>query len=295
MDQVPKQCSAPSTSCGSPSGWRQGGQCWKCRTAHNIDLARRRGLTDTQRSDILAALNSHSNPAEAAATAGVPVRRVFAAAAGDGELRAALDGRSPAEQKAAHFGDYLAALTRVGGDVAMALSLSRLAYRELDRYRDQEATFRVAEEAVREWLATASVGTRGRQVSARRVARAIALLRSGATVTQAARGIGMASASGLRSLARRHPQLQTALPAPVNRGRRSRLRTPANERTLRERWPDLRYTVEEIAGELGTSGGYLAQWAADLGMPARNVQATRKTRSQATGTAGVAGPPRVRR
>lgn len=51
-------CKAPKASCGTASGWRAGGRCLRCRLAHNNDTSRRRGLTDAERYDFLAALRN---------------------------------------------------------------------------------------------------------------------------------------------------------------------------------------------------------------------------------------------
>ena len=111
-----KECAAPRTSCGTPSGWRAGGRCPRCCAAHNRDDTKRRGLTADQRNAALRDLRSGGNTASAAEAAGVSPRSLSQSARTDSELRAALDGAPEAIQVIAPRGDWLAALVRLGGD-----------------------------------------------------------------------------------------------------------------------------------------------------------------------------------
>ncbi len=49
-------CAAPTSSCGTPAGWRAGGRCLRCRDAHAHDRAAERLLTQEQTRRIIALL-----------------------------------------------------------------------------------------------------------------------------------------------------------------------------------------------------------------------------------------------
>ncbi|SFD14669.1 Clp protease N-terminal domain-containing protein [Streptomyces aidingensis] len=130
-----KHCAEAGRFCGTPSGWRRGGRCPRCRTAHNAETGRYRGMTLEQRRTVLDALRAGSRPEAAADGVGLPVARLGAQASRDGELRAALDGYPEEVQQAARVGDYLAALTRTAGDAGLAAYVCGLSDSELEDLR----------------------------------------------------------------------------------------------------------------------------------------------------------------
>ncbi|MGW3563516.1 hypothetical protein ACWDSL_06380 [Streptomyces sp. NPDC000941] len=260
-------CSAPATSCGTPAGWRAGGRCVRCRIAHNAETGRYRGLTAEQRQHFLSLLRAGHGIDQAATAAGVTRQRLAAASKGDGELRAALDGRSVEVQRAARLGDYLAALTRTGGDVALAAAVCGFPEKGLHFYRREQPHFAAAEEAVLNMI-EASAPAHGRVTDAQLddVAEKIA---NGMSMRQAALANGV-TPSNLRLYARNHQRLAAALP-PLRpqMGPKEKKRTPERLERLRELWPDQNLTVAQIAAALGVSVASVQNWAAKMGLPRR--------------------------
>jgi hypothetical protein len=273
MDPSSPKCDSPGTSCGTPSGWRQGGRCFRCRTAHNADLRARRGLTAEQRNHFLRVLRAGRAPDEAAASAGVTRGSLAQAAIADGELRAALDGQPVRVQRTARLGDYLAALTRTGGDVSLACRMSAVGTTDaLDSYRE-DPLFEAAERALLDWIDQAS-GRTWTPLPDSLLDRAAALFEAEPKpgITSVARAIG-ATADALRSSASRHERLRAALP-PKRRTSGNRVGvhlTDEQEQLLREMWPDRNVSLKEIAQRLGIQEGRVLYRAKMLGLPTRQT------------------------
>ncbi len=140
---------------------------------------------------------------------GGAVADLSAAALHDGELRAALDGRPVEQQLLARKGDYLAALTRTGGDPRLAAMAIGVEEEQAVEWLSDSA-YADAERAVRVWIAETVSGPR-QQVADEMLDKAADLLRDGMTITAAARAIGV-SAATLRNRADGHPRLAAALP-----------------------------------------------------------------------------------
>lgn len=276
-DPAPAKCDKGGPYCGTPNGWRRGGRCRRCRTAHNADLRKRRGLTPEQRAHFLRLLRAGQSTHEAAASAGVPAGKVAAASSLDGELRAALDGYPQAIQRAARLGDYLAALTRTGGDVNLAVRISAVGTTAaLYSYRKRDPLFNSAEKAVLVWIDQATQHTRSR-VSDELLDQAARMLEDDPTVAlqSVADTIGVADATSIRHAASRHERLRAALPAPGVRNRvwTSKF-TPEKDQLLREMWPDKNHSVVDIANLLGVSPGGAKLRANVLGLPPRTTART---------------------
>ncbi|WP_181768281.1 hypothetical protein [Streptomyces albidus (ex Kaewkla and Franco 2022)] len=202
-------CKAAGSDCGEPAGWRRGGRCPRCRAARQAEAERDRGLRSEQRDRALAVLRSGGNADSAAAAMGGVVADLSAAALHDGELRAALDGRPVEQQLLARKGDYLAALTRTGGDPRLAAMAIGVEEEQAVEWLSDSA-YADAERAVRVWIAETVSGPR-QQVADEMLDKAADLLRDGMTITAAARAIGV-SAATLRNRADGHPRLAAALP-----------------------------------------------------------------------------------
>ncbi|MBM9510060.1 hypothetical protein [Actinacidiphila acididurans] len=267
---APSGCAEGGSYCGTPTGWRRGGRCVRCRIAHNAEAGRYRGLTEDERTTFLAALNAGRTADAAAAHAGVSLKKLAAASILDGELRAALDGMPPEVQKAARMGEYLAALTRTGGSAQLALTITGLTSNRLADYRQQEPGFAAAEEAVMAWL-RATKAAAVRKLSETRLDEAASVLEGGGSVTEAAEAIHT-SATALRYAARRHPRLAAALPPKTNAGPKSSL-TPDREKVIRELWGDLSIPMATIGKRLGVAGHTISRWGKELGLPPRRATA----------------------
>lgn len=245
-----------------------GGRCVRCRMAHNAETNRYRGLSAEQRAGFLDGLNAGLSPEDAAERVGVTVPCLAAAAAYDGELRAALNGQPAAVQRAARKGDLLAALTRTGGIMKDALLLVGIDPEEVEGWRKEDPDYASAEDAVVRWLASVRTTSRQRSpLTDEELERAAALLEQGATLQAASKAVNVSSA-GLRYASARHARLAAAMP-PVrhtkSRGRASKM-TPRVEGEVRRMWSDPGMSQAVIARQLGITDQTLRKWAARLGL-----------------------------
>lgn len=209
-----EECKAPSTSCGSASGWRAGGRCPRCRAAHNQDTNQRRGMNSRQREAVLLALRAGATAAAAAEAVGVTDRLLAYTARADGELRAALDGMPVAAQALARRADWLAALTRLGGDQKAAAHAIGVDPSLPKRWRREEPAFDAAVVALLAWITEAGGRRRGQgaRVDEDRLDDAAGHLEQGASIAEAARLTGMAAVT-LRSRSSDSRRLTAALKA----------------------------------------------------------------------------------
>ncbi|MGW5353382.1 hypothetical protein ACWERV_23085 [Streptomyces sp. NPDC004031] len=286
------KCAEGGDYCGTPTGWRRGGRCRRCRTAHNADLRNSRGLTGQQREHVLRLLRTGRDVDQAAVSAGVTPSLLAGVSSTDGELRAALDGYPEAVQRAARFGDYLAALIRTGGDVPLALQASKItSLSGLVSYRHNDPLFNAAEQAVLQWIDQASQGTT-RQVPDELLDHAARLLEDDPTTSLAAvaRAIGVANSSSLRYAARRHDRLRAALPPKLRASTKPSVFTPEKDKLLRELWPDKSRSREDIASVLGVSLASLSARVRALELPPRLTFRTGRRGISASRHA-PAGPP----
>lgn len=207
------ECAAPRTSCGTPSGWRAGGRCPRCRAAHNQDVNKWRGLSSKKRGLVLAALRAGADAATAAEAAGVNERLLAHTARTDGELRAALDGLPVSVQAIARRADWLAALTRLGGDQKAAAHAIGITPSQPKKWRWEDPAFDAVVVALLAWI-TKGGARRNRvaRIDGRMLDEAAAHLEQGASIAEAARLAGMASAT-LRKRASDSPRLTAALEA----------------------------------------------------------------------------------
>ncbi|MFE2911386.1 hypothetical protein [Kitasatospora indigofera] len=89
-------CQASARTCGTAAGWRTGGRCPRCRTAHNQDTAARRrratlaALPPGALRVLRAEVTTGADITAAAAAAGIHPRTARAIADNDPDLRAAL-------------------------------------------------------------------------------------------------------------------------------------------------------------------------------------------------------------
>lgn len=256
-------CEAPDTSCGTPSGWRAGGRCRRCRAAHNAETRRYRGVTRKQRDHVLTLLRAGRSVEQAAIAAGVTLAQLQTRAVRDGGLRAALEGGNTEDQAAAEFGDYLQALIQHNGEVQLALTTLNITYPRLAKYREANAAFRDAEAALLTWLGQRTM-TRNRMTPAQ-LDYAAELLRQGMPITQAAREAGTGPGN-LRVWAGHHAALKAALPPKKFRGPSKR--TAQVEERLRELWATPT-SVAHIAAELGVTPQTVGNWVNQLGLPRR--------------------------
>lgn len=270
---TPAKCEKGGEYCGTPTGWRRGGRCRRCRTAHNADLRKSRGLTSDQRAHFLRLLRAGQSVDQAAASAGVTVGSVNGSSINDGELRAALDGYPEPVQRVARLGDYLAALTRTGGDVALARQASGIGgSASLDKYRVSNPLFAAAEQAILEWI-DQDYKRPHPQVPDELLDRAALLLEADPkpTLTSVARAIGV-SPQSLRPASRRHERLRAALPPLRSKpSGREPVFTPEKDEQLRVLWPDKNVSVEEISKRLGLSRTTVAARASRLLLPPRSI------------------------
>lgn len=260
------ECDAPGKSCGTVYGWRKGGRCTRCRVAHNAEVAKYRGLRDSQRAEVLKLLRAGHTREEAAAAIGKTPQTLSSAAVRDGELWAALAGLPPQMQRAARKGDFLAALTRTGGSRTDARRLLGITADTDGRWRN-DPSYAAAEEAVIAWVKAADA--RRPLVSDEELDRAADLLLQEATFGEAASAIGL-TGSGLKYAARRHRRLAAVIAKREQQVRHgNRKLTPLVEKRLREMWADKSLTVKEIARQLGISRATVTNWCRVLELPSR--------------------------
>lgn len=198
---TPEKCTAPRTSCGTPSGWRAGGRCPHCRTAHNRDAGKRRGLREEQRNLVLRDLRSGGTAESAAEAAGISPRSLAQSARVDSELRAALDGAPEAIQVIAPRGDWLAALVRLGGDQKAAALAVGINPNQPNNWRQADPDFNAAVVALLAWIEKAGARPiRSRRVDGRKWGVTVAELDEAAAHLE--RGASMATAARLTGLSR---------------------------------------------------------------------------------------------
>lgn len=267
-------CVATPKSCGTPSGWRSGGRCPKCRAAHNAETNRYRGLRPDQRKATLDALRGGATPKEAAERVGVTLASLRLSSSRDSELRMALDGAPEGLQLLAKQGDFLAALTHTAGDFAAAVRRVGITQATARRWRTGDPQYAAAENAVIKWVASAAVNARGGRRGSPKIPDdsldlAAELLESGHGLSEAARRSG-ASVQGLRVASARHKRLAAALPpvGPRKGGSRSRL-TADVERELRALWGDPNTSIHSLALRFNVSPKTVTAWRKSLGLPAR--------------------------
>ncbi|MFC4494784.1 hypothetical protein ACFPA8_11635 [Streptomyces ovatisporus] len=158
---------------------------------------------------VLAALRAGGTLESSAGALEMPVERLAAAALRDSEVQAALAGKPAEEQLRARRRDFLTALKETDGDRSLAAwSVA------LDELESVEWLADPAYAAQEELLLTA-VAERAcrprRQIGDELLDRAADLLETGATITEAARSVGVATGT-LRSRSEEHPRLAAALP-----------------------------------------------------------------------------------
>lgn len=270
-------CAAPTKTCGSPAGWRAGGRCLRCRTAHNAETNRYRGLHRDQRLRVLAALRGGASPQGAASEVGVSLRSLQQSAATDAELWAALDGHPAEVQQAAAAMAYLAALVRTLGDADRASLLTGFTWEDAQALRASSPGFVAAERATRKWLEQMRRAHYKRKpwqrASDESLNRAADVLEAGGSVLAAARAAGMSN-NGLRIAAARHDRLRAAMPpisprphASGKSGPRTRL-TPEVEQQLRDLW-ETSLPKESMCRIIGISRTTLNKYATRLELPPR--------------------------
>ena len=173
----------PASAAPGASDPRQTGQ----PTEHGRDNGE---LAKPQRAEVLTLLRSGINAAGAAAAVGTTSTALFSHAATDGELRAALHGQPPKIQRVARHGDWLAALTRTGGNVAAAERLAGIGRNSIRAEMQSDPLFRAAVDSVLTWVRDSLVRPAG-QLTPALVDKATAVLEAGGTMTQAARSAGV--------------------------------------------------------------------------------------------------------
>jgi transposase len=258
---IDEPCAAPRSSCGSASGWRKGGRCPRCRAAHNEETNRYRGLRPAERTEVLRLLRAGKTAQEAAEAIGKTAASLSAAAARDGELRTALDGLPVERQVVARLGDYLAALTRTGGNRTAAARQVGIPSSSIVS-ASENPHFAAAEKGVLDWITEAGARPRSRVTDAM-LDKAATLMEQGSTIYAAAKAVGTTT-STLRHCTSRNERLAVAFEA--RRGKRGNPSglTPETAERLRKLWEDETLTVAQIAQELGVSIGTVYGWAKKL-------------------------------
>lgn len=266
------ECVAPETSCGTASGWRRGGRCYRCREAHNLESNQYRGLNRDQRDLLLEALRAGATPDAAAESVGVSVQALSTLARYDAELWAALDGQPVEVQRAARAVAFLAALARTGGDFPRACTIAGVTPREVRAWQTNHPDYAAMESQTLNWLKQRQTRRYTPRVSDEVLDKAAEALEGGAGITAAAQVVGL-TAQGLRNAAPRHPRLTAALPEKKLRtspGVATRL-TEEVERDLRELWNIRSLRRKDIAVRLGVSVATLGNWIRDLELPPRRI------------------------
>lgn len=211
------RCKGAGASCGEPKGrhrgepggWHRGGRCPRCRAARWAELEREARFSAGNRETLLAALRAGGDLQTAADTVGVSPWSVTQAAERDGELRATLAGHSAEEQTRARQRDFLRALRETQGD--RVLAAWAVTYDELETVEWlADSAYAVEEEQLLRTVAARAVRPR-RRVGDELLDRAAELLETGASITEAARRVGVATGT-LRTRSEEHPRLAAALP-----------------------------------------------------------------------------------
>lgn len=138
--------------CGTPSGWRRGGRCVRCRIAHNDETNKYRGLRGDQLRAVVEALADGRSLEEAGVLAGCRVSSIRARARRDPELAQLLargEGVRQNKASADRQGAYFAALLASGGSWRVAAEACGLSDARLEVWRSADSLFREAEVAVR--------------------------------------------------------------------------------------------------------------------------------------------------
>jgi transposase len=231
----------------------------RCRLAHNDDTNRRRGLTDTERSDFLAVLRAGKTVEEAAEEVGVTTVALVQAARRDGELRAALDGMPVEVQAAARRAEWLAALVRCGGNQALAESQAGLRRGTAANWRRLDPEFDAVVVAILTWLGVAVNRSRRPNVylSQEGVVRLGELWMSGATGEEIAAELGVS----LSTVNRWRQKLGLPL-----RRRNDLMDGLASQ--FRELWMG-GASYSQIRAALGITYRTISKWRKDLGLPPR--------------------------
>lgn len=170
-----RTCKATVRSCGTPTGWRQGGRCDNCREAHNEDVNRRRRARRALPPETVLAyaelLESGEDPAAAARKLGINPTQAKALPKDHPRVAEALTMTSrpdglPLSQEARQA-DYLKALIDCNGVVQDALVATNVQMvPTLLRWRKDQA-FKSAEQALTEWIKQRAVTPARRRRHAR--------------------------------------------------------------------------------------------------------------------------------
>lgn len=260
-------CAAPKVTCGTPSGWRAGGRCVRCRLAHNHDTTSRRGLANQERYTFLTMLRSGKTVEEAAEDAGVTTNTLVQAARRDGELRAALDGMPVEVQTAARRAEWLAALVRCGGNQRLAEVQAGLSRNTVHNWRQSDPEFDAVVVAILTWLGAATGRPRisrvGRsrkpqvRLSQKDLERLRELWADGVTGDEIAAELGVNRGTVNRW------RKELGLPE----RQQNNLMARSADR-FREMWME-GATYTEIRTALGISDPTISSWRKQLGLPGR--------------------------
>lgn len=273
------ECVAYKRGCGTPTGWRNGGRCGRCRQAHNRESRTARAMTPEQRARVLDLLRVGKTAEDAAADVGRSVRSLQTAAVRDSELRAALDGEPLNRQVIAHRGDLLFAMIRNGGNRAQAARDIGEKPVTIATWKSQDPLFDAAEKAVAAWVAQSEIGRR-HKLSGALLDEAAALMESGMLPGKVADAIGVTDVT-LRKYRAHHERLDAAWGmwnrAGVGSGRaksggKTSGLTPEVADRLRSQWEDRSLTAEEIASGFGVTLQTIRRWRKQLGLPTRNTR-----------------------
>ncbi|MFE3429859.1 hypothetical protein [Streptomyces sp. NPDC059171] len=256
-----KECDAPRSSCGTPSGWRAGGRCLRCRGAHNLETARRRGLPAKARADFLALLRSGMTVETAAKDAGTSVGSLVQAARRDGELRAALDGMPTSVQVAAQRAAFFSALVRCGGDPKRAEEQAGIRAGAVWEWRQREPEFDAAVEAVLAWLDSVDAHPRKPQtrLSDSDMGKLCEMWREGVPTLEIANDLGVSRGTVLNWGKR--------LGLPPRRSETAD-RLPELGDQFRQLW-ESGATYTRIQAELNISNGTVVRWRKKLNLSER--------------------------
>lgn len=273
MSATKTKCTATGRSRGTASGWRSGCRCPKCRRAHNREVNQYRQMSAEQRAEVLHLLRAGRTVEEAAAAIGKTPGSLANAARKDSELRLALDGEPLERQHAARKGDFLAALTRNGGNRAAAAHEIGLSPDTATAWERDSTAFTAAVNAVLAWLAQDKARRPRVVVTTTMLDKAADLMEAGASMAQAAATVGLRDQGALRRNATRHPRLAALLPeVDTKKGRRAGVLsadTRARQARLRKLWAQPDMTLQQIAAELEVSHSTVYRWTRTLRLPGR--------------------------